>query len=803
LRCCMFPSRWEETSLPLSPFNASKLLVYAMVFPAVLWWTVWLLLPARTAGPLAEFPFGPAGFVTLAVMAVTVTGALLWRMARPSRPDETGTAMERRDVLCLALGALAILVFWEKVLVRGWMPINSIFLTYFHPLSALVNEYVQGGTPPLWNPWSNCGMPFMADPQIGALYPGNLPLYLWDFPTGFRVWLGLHVWMLFAFMYFWLRDRSLGPAAALFGGAAAALNGYAIYHVGYMSTFASLAWAPFLLHAWEKRRWTGLSAGAALQLLAGHPQFHYMTLLAIAALSLAQRPTWRLWGRTGLALAAGYALAAVQLFPAVELIRGSVRAGALSFSFATTFSQPPAQLAKMLFVPQWVHWRPETQGDPFIVVFYMGTVALLCAAWAVAKAPGRRTGPALGLLAFGALLSLGSHTPLYKPLFYALPGLNLFRYPGQWMGLVLIALTLLASEGVAALPTRAKGAAVALACLDLFIFSGWRASFIYVSPAFLHHQSPWLPALRASDGRFMVTRRLEDWRWNTPMDAGAPENPDFEPWMKLKEALLPNQGMPFHIREAKSFSNHIPRGIHAAQAAALREGAAGEPALRALGAKHLLDIDPAAGTALSPHFKMVQFPSGAPRLRGPSGEAVPVEVVGERPHALRLRLARAETDGSFVIGDGFAAGWRASAGGRPRLLEPYRGAFRRVFYKAGDTDIFLRYDPVSVLAGTLVSFAAALGFCLSGGRGVRRDLGFRRCLGAAAFLGGGVLLAKSLYDLTAGRPYANLFSPAPWAFVSIRQFVNFTLAELLCGAVGLLAGWLAVKAPDRAKEPHV
>ncbi|MBI3298103.1 MAG: hypothetical protein HYZ75_08065 [Elusimicrobia bacterium] len=44
---------------------------------------------------------------------------------------------------------------------------------------------------------------------------------------------------------------------------------------------------------------------------------------------------------------------------------------------------------------------------------------------------------------------------------------------------------------------------------------------------------------------------------------------------------------------------------------------------------------------------------------------------------------------------------------------------------------------------------------------------------------------KGLYDLVAGEPEANLYSPAPWQFVTREQWLRYAGFELLYGAVCL------------------
>ena len=63
---------------------------------------------------------------------------------------------------------------------------------------------------------------------------------------------------------------------------------------------------------------------------------------------------------------------------------------------------------------------------------------------------------------------------------------------------------------------------------------------------------------------------------------------------------------------------------------------------------------------------------------------------------------------------------------------------------------------------------------------------------AACLLGGwGTLVSlKALYDLFAGEPEANLYSPGPWQFVTQDQWMRYAGFELAYGMACLGLAWL-------------
>jgi hypothetical protein len=70
---------------------------------------------------------------------------------------------------------------------------------------------------------------------------------------------------------------------------------------------------------------------------------------------------------------------------------------------------------------------------------------------------------------------------------------------------------------------------------------------------------------------------------------------------------------------------------------------------------------------------------------------------------------------------------------------------------------------------------------------------------------GGLVALKGLYDLFVGEPEANLYAPAPWAFVTKEQWLRWSGFELCYGLalLGLAAYALAWgrRLPETIKRP--
>ena len=63
----------------------------------------------------------------------------------------------------------------------------------YYPRRALLHEAWRLGEIPLWNPYSFCGTPFLADVQAGVFYPGNWLLLPFDPARQLGYFLFLHI----------------------------------------------------------------------------------------------------------------------------------------------------------------------------------------------------------------------------------------------------------------------------------------------------------------------------------------------------------------------------------------------------------------------------------------------------------------------------------------------------------------------------------------------------------------------------------------------------------------------------------
>ncbi len=324
------------------------------------------------------------------------------------------------------------------------------------------------GRLPLWNPYKRLGMPLLADPTAGALYPGNLPYLLGDNSPRYRALeqvAAIHGILAALSMFFFLRTLRLDHTAAALGALVYAANGFTLWTAAnFIHMQSSLAWAPAILacvhRSSTEARWRPWAAAGglcvALQVLAGYPEYSLYTGLIAGgyALALASRrgsaPSRPLLAVTVI-YAAGAALAAVQLIPAIELQLVSRRPGSLELS---TFQAVPASPMMPL---DWV--TPGRREQLFSVPPAATYVGMLAIPFAVEGL--RRRGYLrwflVVLLLLGSLLAVGSATPVSAVL-HEVPGFSAFRHAFKHLLEVSVALSVLTAVGADRYINRSRGA---------------------------------------------------------------------------------------------------------------------------------------------------------------------------------------------------------------------------------------------------------------------------------------------------------------------------------------------------------
>jgi hypothetical protein len=140
---------------------------------------------------------------------------------------------------------------------------------------------------PLWDPYLFAGVPFLANSQVGALYPPSWLYLLGPVSRVYAILVVVHVWLLALGVYL-LGRISLGlrPAGAGLAAICVAFGGFTGGMVGHLNQLEAFAWLPLAVLVVERaavRASWRLSLLAAvpfaLIVLAGHSQILYFALV--------------------------------------------------------------------------------------------------------------------------------------------------------------------------------------------------------------------------------------------------------------------------------------------------------------------------------------------------------------------------------------------------------------------------------------------------------------------------------------------------------------------------------------------
>jgi len=460
------------------------------------------------------------------------------KTAALSDSDARITWRETLAVVLLATGLTV--VFWEPLWTGGGL-IGGDTYTYFFPQKQFFAERLHDGEFPLWNNRSGFGYPLVAESQTGAFYPPHLLIYsLLDVNEGYNAVQLLHYILAFGFTWLLARELSLKP----FGAILAAL----VYVYGWFPPRMCLEWAiiggtwlPLSLWWLERflktshwRYLCGLSVTIGMQLLAGHFNLAFITLVLLV-MFLGLR---LLYCRDGIAevvaagrlkfaglvlgfVAIGFGIAAAQLAPTWELKQLSQRQSVSEGpDFDPAYGHIPPLYLSQIVASWWFWYSPDINLNQALAQLtfmsspaatnhteahlYFGLVPLFILVGVLASA--RHRGAVLNrFTATWLLVSVTGiiyATGLLVPFAQHLPGFGFFRGPGRWGILAALGVGLIAGKAAGSVLKNRSRPKQIIVCTILFALTAadlWYVSRV-VSVVALLENSP-LPNVEQSPVR--------------------------------------------------------------------------------------------------------------------------------------------------------------------------------------------------------------------------------------------------------------------------------------------------------------
>jgi hypothetical protein len=488
----------------------------------------------------------------------------------------SGPATRTAALAAIPVALIALLV--GPAVIGGQIPWFMDIVAQFYPIRHFAAQTMHTGLLPLWNPTYDCGVPLLANPQWGVLYPINWLFFLWPSGPAFMLGYLLHQ-IILALGGFWLaRALFVSPLAALAAVCVLAFGGWTWAHCPFGAYLAAVCWAPWVLgclerHAREpRRRWIVLAGILwTLQILAGAPQATFLCSLAYGAMAamLAIRhrklaPIWFLL----LALLLALGLSAAQWAPTADLMRQTVRGEGLKYEEVRQGTLHLWGEASLLNALVGGNVFIAAQGEDAESTAYVGYLGLILVIAGLLPRRARETdsgnepirGSAVRRYAVLLLLALlYSWSRLSDPLFHSFPGYARFHDPKRVLLVAHLALGVLVAGGVEWFTSRPRAprwlTAIAALCVialtvDLLVFAQLHIDHSTVSAADLGAapaMNPLLARLQSGDPPSRVAGidsgievsydfRRPDWRWR----------------------MLPDQPTLFGLLDAQGFDPTIP-----------------------------------------------------------------------------------------------------------------------------------------------------------------------------------------------------------------------------------------------------
>lgn len=405
---------------------------------------------------------------------------------------DSNTSANQQRRIGLAILVLLFIFLYGRYL-AGFAPSGGDLVNNYLPCQQLIRSAIRQGQAPLWNSFTFCGRPLMADIQVGVLYPPNWLHWILPLPVSFALVLALHgIWML-AGCWRLGRHWRLDPAGIALGTVLfCACPFFTLKSSQGIVLFIYVgAWWPWLALAVSRLvqrpgfgRMSALALALSLSLLAGATQITFYGWLMALALGIVlppkpgAAPPARRWLKQCAWLVAAFVLAlgltAIQTAQTYSFISTSFERGAgANWDYITDGSLAP-RLLWLLVNPGFLgvgssegalYWGSQTDFAESCFYAPLWVLAILAPLALPAWLAMRRGTPGVSSPAFvtsnneeggadegrtalmhrrllllsavgmvlGLCLALGGYSPLFKVFYHFVPGFNRFRVPARLM----------------------------------------------------------------------------------------------------------------------------------------------------------------------------------------------------------------------------------------------------------------------------------------------------------------------------------------------------------------------------------
>lgn len=649
---------------------------------------------------------------------------------------------KRREIILAVIGycILVGLVFGKALIPPEGMMIfgDDIHRAYYF-FREFFNIWIFKGVFPWWNPNIFGGQPFIADPVVNIWYPPNWLFSFLPLNVAYSWHIALHVFWACLGMYVLMRRiRPIGlisPISAFVSGVVFGLSGFfmARTFAGHVDVIAAASWMPWvvytnakcqMLNAKWKKECVVAAIVFAMQLLAGYQTMAFFTVIAVGIFSLLysiQVKSFFPLFRVMLAGALGVALAAIQILPAAEFFRQSIRSFQFPYSWHSYGSYEWRSLLQFInpfaFGNQYTYSGPPPNfiehsafvGIGGLVLAMIGLISLI--------RHMRPIGGAFFVITFfGIWVSLGPNVPvdLQKILWQFIPMYHYLRIPPRHLILVVFGLAGLAGIGFSRIKNiwleRLIGAIVVL---ELLFFA---RNFIELKP---------IPEAR-HDRELIALLKKDQQPYRLLQNFGS--------WLPQRDVIDFDGVMAYGIQSATGYDPSILRSYY--EFVALASGKSGETAVldadvqvpylsaNSASAIDMLNIkylmvpiayNPFANNNrytmrredTKKEYRLYENTTVFPRFYFSKKECGTANVTSYTPNRIEVEVISV-CDDTLLSSENWYPGWHATIDGKEVTIGKLENTFRTLFVLKGKHTIIYEYKPTIFLWGALISSIAIL-----------------------------------------------------------------------------------------------
>lgn len=360
----------------------------------------------------------------------------------------------------------AVLLFFSPVFFSDRIYFSGEIFTQFYPWKHFLKSTLESGKIPFWNPFVFSGVPFLADIQKGAFYPGSVIFLVLDFAAAFKVFIAGHYIFMGCAFYLLLRRFAFSSTASLAATFIFLFNSFTATRLSLPQSLASFALMPAVL--WIFMRFLARPAFydfmllvlmLSAQALAGHAPTVIYTLLLLS-LYFIYFLVWEKRAKINLStaarhvmiLAAGALCAFLLTMPQsgffFELFNRSTISLGVRYSEAVSDSMEFRHLLYLLSPPGFDGTNPLLRLYKIGAENFFSVTALFLASLSLFFPKSRLYKLFLSMTVLSLLLALGKNTPVFSWFYSFLPFFRNLLHPSLAVTILCISLPILAAYSI-------------------------------------------------------------------------------------------------------------------------------------------------------------------------------------------------------------------------------------------------------------------------------------------------------------------------------------------------------------------